>query len=109
MSMGWFKKAAIFNALTVLLGGAEIAGADTITQSKSFSNLSCSVTPCLTLSFNKFDPSFGKLTDVEIDLTSNIFATTGFSFSASAGSSLSGLLTGSPLLGTGNGSTAVVY
>src|SRR6185369_17197970 len=107
MSITWFKKAVILASLTILAGGAEIASANMITQSQSFSG--CSVTPCLSLSFNKFDPSLGSLTGVEIDLTSIILETAGYTFHASAGSSLSGLLNGSTFIGTGNGTTGVEY
>jgi len=58
--------------LTILFNSSLAFGQSTITQVGSFSNVPDPADQ--TLSFNKFDPSLGTLTSVEIDLT-NVFVT----------------------------------
>ena len=104
---GSFKKVAVLTGLTMLVGGAEIASAATTLPETHFfalHGLNPPTSLSTNLSYNLFNSSLGTLTDVAIGLSSSIFENSGVNFTASAGSSLSGLLTGSPLIGTGNGS-----
>jgi len=68
-------KVAVLTGLTVLVGGAEISGADaaTIFQTQSFLELLPNQTPAQ-LAYNLFNPSQGTLTDVHIVLASGVFA-----------------------------------
>ena len=101
------KKVAVLTGLTMLVGGAEIASADTTNPETHGFALCGNPFPCQSsanLSFNLFNPSLGSLTGVTIGLSSNIFENTGSPFTASAGSTLSGLLKDSPLIGLGTNS-----
>src|SRR5215813_12460600 len=68
-----FKKVAVLTGLTVLVGGAEISGADaaTIFQSQLFPAFQPGQSPS-NLEFNFFNPAAGNLTDVKIDLVSTV-------------------------------------
>ena len=77
-----FKKAAILSGLAMLLGGAEISSAATISQDQVFGPLS-GPSSSVTLNYSLFDPSQGVLTSFSVDITSKIFEAVGVTINAS--------------------------
>ena len=77
-----FKTVAVLTGLTMLLGGAEISSAATISQDQFFGPLSGPSSSAI-LNYNLFDPSQGTLSAFSVDITSKIFDAVGVTISAS--------------------------